>query len=170
MLELQKYCENDTIGLYQILIKFQSYIYKLFTINITKYPTIPSLSFAIYRSNFMNENTIPIIQTKLHNIIKQSYFGGITEAYKPCGKNLRSYDINSLYPFSMSNFEMPTGTPRYVKGDLKNIQDYLEKDSEHIPFGFFNVNVETPKEMDKPFLPKRHTTANGMRTIFPLGE
>ena len=53
--ELLKYCEIDTIALHQILYKFYVEIYNLFGVDITKYPTLPSLSFAIYRSNFMND-------------------------------------------------------------------------------------------------------------------
>lgn len=41
------------VTLYQILQVFSKEIYKLFKKNITKYPTLPSLGFAIYRSNFM---------------------------------------------------------------------------------------------------------------------
>lgn len=84
--------------------------YKKFWIDFTKYPTIPSLTFAIYRSNFMKENTIPIIQSKLHKIIKLSYYGGLTDVFKPVGWNIRSYDINSLYPHSIKSYPMPTGT------------------------------------------------------------
>ena len=34
-----------------------------------------------------------------YNDIKQAYFGGNTEVYKPRGKYLYYYDVNSLYPY-----------------------------------------------------------------------
>ena len=167
--ELVKYCENDTIALYQVLIKFREYIYSRFGIDFIKYPTIPSLSFAIYRSNFLKDGVIPIISSKLHKLLKQSYFGGITEVYTPLGKNIKSYDINSLYPHSMKYFPMPTGQPRYVNGCLGDIQKYLNIKRE-IPYGIFKVKVKAPENLDKPFLPARRKTKNGIRTIFPIGK
>lgn len=160
--ELIKYCEGDTIALYQILIKFQTEIYKIFLIDITKYPTLASITFAIYRSNFLNSNyLIPNILSKIHFSIKQSYYGGVTEAYKGFGKNIKSYDINSLYPHSMKTFPMPVGEPIYFSG---NVKKYLKD-----PFGFFKVKVYAPDTINKPFLPIKIETVSGKRTIFPVG-
>ena len=36
--------------------------------------------------------------------------GGSTEMYKPFGKNIRSLDINSLYPSMMSKWDFGVGT------------------------------------------------------------
>jgi hypothetical protein len=155
--------------LYQILIKFRERLYSKFEIDFKKYPTIPSLSFAIFRSNFLKDGIIPIINSKLHKVIKQSYFGGITETYKPVGRDIKSYDVNSLYPDSMKRFAMPTGQPRYVNGDLEHIHKFLNIKRE-IPYGFFKVKVKAPKNLDKPFLPVRRMTKSGIRTIFPIGE
>lgn len=179
--ELIKYCENDTIALYQILKKFQEIIYKKFWVDFTKYPTIPSLTFAIFRSNFMKKNIIPIIKSKLHKIIKLSYFGGLTDVFKPFGSNIRSFDINSLYPHSMKTFPMPTGTPIYVQGNLENIKKYIGgtnlSDKERlysyldkIPFGFYFVDIKAPDNLDKPFLPTKIATRNGVRTVSPIGK
>ena len=120
-------------------------------------------------------------QFKLENVFKEIVFlapkvyGGITENYKPVGRDINSYDVNSLYPHSMKTFPMPTGQPSYVKGDLKNIIDFVGPATSktrfsQIPFGFFNVNVIAPSFLDKPFLPTRMKSSNGIRTIFPIGE
>jgi hypothetical protein len=49
------------------------------------------------------------------------YAGGRVEIYKGTGKDIRVYDINSLYPFVMLN-EMPCGLPhrseRYERGKI----------------------------------------------------
>jgi hypothetical protein len=161
--ELAKYCEIDTVSLYQIIIKFQNEIYGLFKVDITKYPTLASIAFGIYRTNFLKDNTIPRILSKLHNSLKQSYFGGITEVYKGSGRNINSYDVNSLYPYSMKYFPMPTGSPIHFVGNIYNSVN------ESKPFGFFKVNITAPCNINKPFLPTRINTNNGTRTIFPVG-
>ena len=45
--EAIKYCELDCVSLYNILIHFKELVYNKFAVNIDKYPTIPSLAFAI---------------------------------------------------------------------------------------------------------------------------
>jgi len=64
---------------------------------------------------------------------------------------------------------MPTGQPRYVNGSLEYIQNFSNAKGK-IPFGFFKVKVETPENLDKPILPARRKTKNGIRTIFPIGK
>ncbi len=159
--ELTKYCENDTIALHQIITKFAIEIFGLYKIDITKYPTLPSVAFAIYRSNFMPENTIPKILSKLHYTLKQSYYGGITDIYRPYGVNVNSYDVNSLYPSSMKNYPMPVGKPRLFSGNPY----LLDKN----PFGFFKVIVSAPNKKI-PFLPTKIQSKNGQRMICPVGS
>jgi hypothetical protein len=162
--ELIKYCEQDTIVLYKILEKFHNEIYSMFKIDFSKYPTLPALSFGIYRANFMPKNTIAKILGSHHYSLKKGYYGGITEAYKPYGKSIKSYDVNSLYPSVMHDFEMPVGKPIYFLGDIH--QDIKEK----IPFGFFRVKVEAPIKLLCPALPLKFKTSQGKRTIFPVGK
>ena len=51
--ESEKYCILDCISLYQILSKFNQLIFNSFKINITKYPTLSSLAFGIFRTHFL---------------------------------------------------------------------------------------------------------------------
>ena len=159
--ELYLYCETDCIALHQILIKYHKQIHDLLHIDITKYPTLPSIAFSGYRANFMKKDQIAKILSKTHYTIKQSYFGGITETYKGKGFNINSYDVNSLYPFAMLNNPMPIGEPTYFSGDIS----LTNKD----PFGFFKVKVSAPLDLNKPTLPFRLETKNGIRTVFPVG-
>jgi len=59
--ETIKYCLLDCELLYNVLIKYNEYIFKYFKLNIGKYPTLPSLAFAIFRSNFLPESEIPLL-------------------------------------------------------------------------------------------------------------
>jgi hypothetical protein len=54
--ETIKYCEQDVRTLYQIIDEFSLRIFKLFRVDILKYPTLSSLAFAIYRSSFLNKD------------------------------------------------------------------------------------------------------------------
>jgi hypothetical protein len=109
----------------------------------------------------MEKNKIPKILSKRHYTIKKSYYGGITESYKPGGFNIRSYDVNSLYPSVMYKCEMPIGIPKYFLGNISLIDDET--------FGFFKVKVRAPLHINKPTLPKKIKTSKGLRTTFPVG-
>jgi len=105
MNETIKYCEKDCISLYQILIKFNELIFKFFNLNIHKYPSLSSLAFAIFRSNFLEIDTIPQLTAQIEKDIRQSYTGGAVDMYipkAPEGVKIFSYDVNSLYPTMMS--------------------------------------------------------------------
>jgi hypothetical protein len=99
------------ITLHQVITAFTKEIYSRFEINILKYPTLPAIAFAIFRSQFMRIENIPIVGGAVYNDIRQSYYGGFVDVYKVYAKNVKSYDVNSLYPSSMKNFKLPVGNP-----------------------------------------------------------
>ena len=55
--ETIKYCEQDCLSLYQIIKKFSFLVNDNWNINLHKYPTLPSLTFGIFRINFLKEDT-----------------------------------------------------------------------------------------------------------------
>jgi len=84
--------------------------------------------------------------------------------YNDNNERVYAYDVNSLYPFAMSNFERPLGNPTYFEGDIykKNIK--LDKD-----IGFFEVAVESPN-IEMPILPYKNINKGHSTTIFPTGN
>lgn len=91
--------------------------------------------------------------------IRKGYYGGHADAYTPFGENLFYYDVNSLYPFIMKEYEMPGGDPVW-HGDLNNRElDAL--------CGFIMAYVTCPDTLDKPFLPYR---SKNETLIFPTGK
>ena len=80
---ITEYCNHDCIILYQILNQFKSLVFKRWKLNIEDYPTISSLSFAIFRAHYLKYNTIPITSGKVFDFIKESYTGGSTDIYIP---------------------------------------------------------------------------------------
>jgi hypothetical protein len=49
----------------------------------------------------MEKINIPIIGGEIYKDIKEAYYGGFVDVYKPFARFIKSYDINSLYPFAM---------------------------------------------------------------------
>jgi|SRR5882672_552883 len=161
--ELIKYCEQDVLSLHQIISKFSEEIFRLFRIDIIKYPTLPSLALGIYRLKFLKNHKIPLIDGKIFDDIKEGYTGGAVDVYKPSGENIYRYDVNSLYPSVMKYQAMPVGAPVYFEGDITKV------DSE--AFGFFEVDVKTPKDLNIPILQLRvKTDKGGIKTMAALGN
>ena len=65
--ETINYCEQDVKTLYQIIEKFNIRIFNYFRIDIIKYPTLSSIAFEIYRSNFLLNAKIPLIEGQIYN-------------------------------------------------------------------------------------------------------
>lgn len=133
--------------------------------DILKYPTLSSLSFAIYRSNFLENSKIPLINGEIYDFIKNSYSGGSVDVYKPFSKEnkeIKRYDANSLYPYAMKIYNMPVGYPTFFEGDVGKIDPNA--------FGIFEVEVEAPNDIKIPILQVRVKTKNGYRTIAPIGN
>nr|YP_009652969.1 DNA polymerase [Taiwanofungus camphoratus]QCG70007.1 DNA polymerase [Taiwanofungus camphoratus] len=164
--QIQKYCEVDCISLHQVLIKFRELIINKFNIDILKYPTIPSLAFAIFRMHYLKENTIPITTGKVFDFIKQSFTGGRTDMYKPNGlnKDIYVYDVNSLYPYVMSEFKYPIGQIIQFEGDPTILDN---------KYWIGDVNVTSKNDMFIPPIQLHHNITNksgGIRTISPNGS
>jgi hypothetical protein len=149
--------------LYHIIKNFSIKIFDLFKVDIHKYPTLPSLSFGIYRSNFLKESYfIPLIHGELYNDLKKAYTGGSVDVYKSHGRKVNRYDVNSLYPSVMRDNPMPTSFPTYFEGDI-----FLKETK---PFGIFEVEIIAPEKLDIPILQLRFKTDKGIKTISPLGK
>jgi DNA polymerase type B, organellar and viral len=54
--------------------------------------------------NIKKKYKIPIIVGEMYSNMKKSYTRGAVDFYKPFGKNIKGYDVNSLYPSQMEKF------------------------------------------------------------------
>ena len=121
---------------------------------------------AIYRSNFLNNKVkIPLIDGAMYNDLKKAYTGGMVDVYVPTNKpnvKVKSYDVNSLYPFSMKEFAMPVGTTVYFEGDISKIDSNA--------FGIFEVEVIAPNNLFYPVLQTKVKNYKGLNTLAPLGN
>lgn len=159
--ESKMYCEQDCISLHQILSKFNELIFNNYGINIHTYPTLPGLAMAIFKTNFLNCNNLPLLSNAIFNDLSLSYTGGRTDVFIPYGKKVYVYDVNSLFPHIMHSFQLPVGNIHKFEG---NILDY-----EKNPFGIFLAEVTTPTDMNIPVLQLKVKINGGYRTMSPLG-
>lgn len=135
--ETMHYLSKDLNSLMCVIEKFNRYIYRKYDIQITDCLTIARLSINIFLKHYLGEAKLPLIKkVNVFNFIKQGYFGGITEVYRPiCGK-ANYYDVNSLYPFASKN-PIPGTEMNYVEdltGEGLNLDDV---------FGYFYCKVKT---------------------------
>jgi len=170
--EAIKYCKLDCLVLYQILTKFNDLIFNKWNINIHSPLTLPSLAFKIYKALYMPKNTVYQLLGPIESDIRESYTGGAVDVYIPHNRTsplnkrplyqlVYSYDVNSLYPYVMANFDMPIGKPIVFEGDIRQVEPEA--------FGFFYCKISSPEYLEHPILQRRIKTSNGMRTVAGLG-
>jgi DNA polymerase type B, organellar and viral len=160
--ETFKYLLDDLRSLYQILVKFSNIIYNSERLNITKISTVSSLAFKIIKANYLEPDKIYQINGNSHRDIRNAYYGGRVDSFKPYGRKIKCYDVNSLYPFSMLNV-LPGGEA--IMSNDKYLDNY---------FGVVYANIETPKdnfgnylEIKYPPLPFKNKDG---RLINPIGR
>ena len=161
--ETEKYCHQDCKTLFDILELFFKQNFDITTVNGSKYPSLSSLAFANFRTKFLEDNIkIANIRGEVYTFIKQGYFGGAVDVYKPYGKKLYLYDVNSLYPYIMLNNKMPIGQPTLIDGNSKLIESILMNNNK---FSFVEVDVYCPEDVKAPLLLHRLNT----NTVAPTG-
>lgn len=160
------YCDLFCIKLLKVLSKFLTLIFERFKLDINKYPTLPSLSFAIFRSQYLKKGSIHMLSGDIANDIRQGYTGGACDMYVPStlseGEKIYAYDVNSLYPYVMASCKLPIGKPTYFSGDITK--------RENNAFGFFYCNIIAPDNLKHPILQTHVKTKDGIRTVAPLGS
>lgn len=157
-----RYAKNDAVILMKALLVAQFKYMGRYQVDITTIFSTASLAMKVYLSKFMPENinTIPILSRSTDEFVRKGYLGGATDFYKPYGEYLKSYDINSLYPYAQCK-EMP-----YECLGFRTGLDYKALEGTNTFFGFIKAHIEVPASTEKPMLPYRY----GGKTIFPTGQ
>jgi len=131
-----KYAMMDAEICYELALKI-AVLHEEFDVPINYTVSIASLSAKIFRKYFI-EYPIPKQPTKIMNMALESYHGGRTEAFGfGHVKDVTFYDINSSYPYSMSNIKIPIGT-EWKRTTI------LSED------GFYNISCFIPKKKITP--------------------
>jgi len=191
--EAIKYCNQDCYSLFSIIERFSLLIYEKWNINISKYPTVSSLAYAIFRSNFLpklKDVKIPQIGGDIFTHLKEGYTGGSTDMFIPVFdrdiEKKRYLEINkdrvdqinnnfhliesnkemALYAYDVNSlFPFCMATCELPTGPISYFEgDILERNPNAI--GFFYCDVITPEWMEHPILQLHHNN----RTMSPLGN
>lgn len=158
---LLEYLRGDCVGLYQVLEKY--FNWPLIKQSGVKY-TIASQALAVFRTTL--KDRIVGCGGKVDEFVRKAYFGGRTEVFKPyfisnnetyfdekllnekpdewekliqkSEDKISCWDVNSLYPSVMRDFEYPTTFKKWTHKYDPN------------SFGFWEAEVEVPKDMYVP--------------------
>ena len=164
--ETIKYLEKDLLSLFEIINKFSDYTYVKYGVQVANNLTISSLAMSIYLNKYYKNNIPLITKTSLFEDIKLSYFGGITEVYKPTNtenETLYYYDVNSLYPYASIN-KMPGLNCTFESLINFPINQSNYQETEKL-FGFYYCKIKT-SDLYIGLLPVR--TKGGI--IMPNGQ
>lgn len=163
--EYISYLKQDIYLLGCIMQKAQQIYWDLYKIDVVDKLTIASMALSIFRKQFLNDEDpdkrIYIPQENVDFFIREGYYGGHADVYKPQGENLIMLDANSLYP-SVMGCDMPGK----LIGWFPNLMEGVSKMKLEDMFGFICALVKCPSDMHKPFLP--HKTKDGT-LLFPTG-
>lgn len=109
----REYLQNDCLALYEVLEEFS----RLEFIDGNLKLTIASQSLWTFKKYFCSFEPFRMRLEDEEYIRRHFYSGGRVEVYKGYGKNVNSYDVNSLFPYAMLS-DMPVGnakeTTRFV--------------------------------------------------------
>lgn len=144
------------------MLKFQEINWVQYQVDIEDTMTVSALSMRIFRCHYLDDENyhLPIPNRNEDTFTRRGYYGGHVDVYKPGGKNVYVYDVNSLYPFVMDSFPMPCGIPVW-RNNLENVElDSL--------CGFIEASVVCPDDMDRPFLPYKDPKYETL--LFPTGK
>ena len=110
--ETLKYLQSDILGLLEVVTKRCQQFYDKYSLDITKYRTLPSAIFAAYTSNYYDESyNIKMTNGFIEKDIRSAYFGGNVDVFEHVVPNGAVYlDMNSQYPYAMLQ-DMPIGNP-----------------------------------------------------------
>jgi hypothetical protein len=153
--EAIKYCNLDCKCLFDVLVEFNKLVFNQFKVNIHIKLTLPSLAMHIFKSQFMEKNSIYQILGKVEHDIRQAYTGGAVDVYIPHNgvnksfysrnkEQLFLYDVNALYPTIMNMLDMPVGKPIAFEGDIRAVEPEA--------YGFFYCKITSPDFLEHPLL------------------
>lgn len=120
--ELLKYFRADVRGLLEVLKITSRFYFDKYSLNMTKYLTLPSLAIAVFFTNYHNsDHQIKMVKGIVEKDIRSAYKGGIVNNYNTqLVTNANYYDMNSQYPSAML-LDMPVGNPVFTTN--KNLND-----------------------------------------------
>lgn len=161
--ELMTYCIRDVEILEHFMLQYLSFINDN---NLGGFkPTLASQSLSAYRTRFMNKPPFLHKYNDATKLERDSYFGGRTECFyigqlPPTNDYYYSLDVNSMYPYAMSNYKLPQRIIRYAEDTTPKFLAYhLNKPNQYI---VADVEIDTEHNL--------YPIVYNGRLIFPIGR
>lgn len=181
--QLCAYLEADVKATYDLVYKLME-LAELEEAAFLKCPTVASLAMKIFKTHFPEDFALvkaaELFKVK-EEFIRQGYYGGRTEIFKPLLEHGFHYDVNSLYPYVMQKFSYPVDHCAKLKEKMTveaktnffltvlrpqlwhSAEPHTQKRkvTHYLIHGKFRV-----KPTHLPVIPKRHEG----KLMFPVGE
>lgn len=156
---LKIYCKRDTEILTLTMLNYIRFVSDNNLGSVR--PTQASQALEAYRHRFMQQRLYMHDDEDVYAMEKKAYFGGRVECFfigiipeSP----VFTLDVNSMYPFVMSEYEYPTDMVNYQENPTIN----TVKEWSYLYLAVAHIEVETPE----PCYGVRH----GAKLIFPVGR
>src|SRR6476469_1554260 len=174
---LLEYLEYDCRSLFEILEKvFEASGLKIN--QFVKCPTPANMSMRIFENNFPDQaeqtHTKYFLMGEAAKIaeefLRDSYNGGRTELFKNRLINGFHYDVTSLYPFCMREFQYPIG--KFFVKDGSWAESIFQRYSEGENIGgVIEATVKIPKDINKQGIsPLPYYCEKRGKLLFPVGR
>lgn len=163
--EYREYLKADVKGLYEVLHMLK----ELTGLEELKLTTASTAVEMYKQDNPENYElaTFPHWSKEKDAYMREAYYGGRTEVFKPVAEHAYHYDVNSLYPYIMMQGKFPVGYPYESRDSVhaaKIWQAYLDDEYSAC---IVTATVRVPESAgDYPPLPYRRDG----KLIFPVGE
>lgn len=157
--EIKTYCKRDVEILTKIVKYYIDFIKEH---NLGKFSyTKASQAFTSYRYRFMQDKLRIHSNKEVVELERDAYMGGRTEAFyigEVNGSPFVTLDINSMYPFVMTNHEYPTRLVEYwEKVSISKVRKLLER---FLIVANVDLNTNTPA----------YAYRYNKKTVFPVGK
>lgn len=163
--EAIKYCSQDVNLLRLILLEYQKNLLNITNIDPLQSITISSYALKVFRTHYLTDNTIGILNNEEHKFVKRGFQGGRTEALflhkKWTDEEYNSgiygeyIDVNSLYPYVSLKYKLPIGHPKIIQPDTnlqENIQEYIDIINNDNFFSVVECDIKCPTDLFIPVL------------------
>lgn len=183
--ETCKYLADDVKCLSQVMECFRSGWQEMpFQPELFQFCTIGQMCHTYFLQRYLDPQTYATLDVMEDAFIRRALYGGRTEVFQRCvttPERIHYVDVNSLYPFVMESRYLPSGDPTWhfetadsriplfraspfliyidTHTTLETIRDRLNACDSTL-YGFFEVDVQCPQDMQYPILPERHDDKN----------
>lgn len=165
--EIMKYCRSDVDILKRAVLKFQSLFVETTGVDPLNHVSIAGACLDVYRSKFLREESISLLEPDVAKWIRSGFYGGRTQVFQghviadtaQC-EVIKYMDVTSLYPWVNKHCSYPLGTGALTEYPDPVCDPSLVSTIVAETFGFLEVDIQCPTDLLIPVLGDR--TAGGL--------